>query len=180
MATNTLGQTFVKSGVLHLLLHIFAQLLCLILSNGNRIGISRIHRSFCKHANHFCSRIINHASNELLVQDEAVQVIRKTATDIGTDDRQRRNRIGNGKVTGHGNELRSSLAERGATQFNFKRNFHFGTIKVLHIKGCVIGPQLEVHGRFDIDNREQINPQLETEALHRAVKTAMLQRNRTI
>ena len=52
--------------------------------------------------------------------------------------------------------------------------------RLLHIQHCVVGANLEVHGRFDIDNREQVDPQLETEALHRAVKTAMLQLDRFI
>ena len=177
MATEALLETFVEGGVLDLLLHRLAQVFRFLLGDGHRIFEVRIVRIddhvFSQAKNFGLNILVQHTCHELLVQDEAVQVIRKTATDVRTDNRQECNRIGDRKVSGHGNELRIRLAKRGAAQFNFKRDFRHngGVIRIHDKERCVIGPQLEVHGRFDIDNREQVDPQLETEALHRAVKT---------
>ena len=166
-------EAFIKSLVLNLGLHFFA-LSLEQLSLGFVVRF-RIRHDFCN----FVKRIrLNEAGCELLVQDEAVQVVRETATNVGANNRQERDGVGNGKVTGHGDKFRIGLTERGSAQFNFERDFAYGSIgRIFDPKGSVVGAELDVEGRFNVDNGENVDPSLETKALHCTVEAVVAQQN---
>ena len=162
-------QALVGSLVLNLLLQSLAQVFkgfCLLLDGGGIFagdGVNHV----------YDGRVVDNAADKAVVQNETVQVVGDTATDIGPDYRDKGDGVGQGQVAVHGHELGVGHAKRGSCQFNLYGDFsNFpGSGGVVDVEARVVRAELDVVGGLDVKDGQQVDPQLETESLHGAAET---------
>ena len=83
-------------------------------------------------------------------------------------DKRKVERICCRKVSIHSDVLRSSLSKRSTAKFDLHRDFLVIAQRIQRILGPesgIVRSKLDIEGRFDINERENVNPCFKTETL---------------